>query len=74
MVTIDERVEEFADFGDSAAWRTYLKVLLQDVARDQCHACADAVNGCKRGSLLPHGETLVRLSEVHQAVLKAEIK
>lgn len=75
-MTIDERVEMILKDSSwpAAVFAIAVRAHLQEVARDQRHACAEAVNECKRGSLLPDGEKLIQLDEAHQAAVNAEIK
>lgn len=65
-MTIDERVAKFAKFKDSAAWDTYLKAMLREVARDQRHACAEAILEINSDSPV--------LQRAHQQAMNAEIK
>lgn len=71
MATIDERIEILlAEMKPppSIAWRARLRTTLLEVARDQRHACADAVFA------LLQSDSSFRPDTVHQAVMNATIE
>lgn len=76
MATIDERTENlkrrlFDNFDNQSTVRQIIRTALQEVARDQRHACADAVTevDCK-----PCPAGVVHRSVARTAVMNAELK
>lgn len=75
--TIEERVEKLkADYGHTIRMELLndVRAALQEVARDQCHACAESLNGVHKinGESTSH-ITLIPLNGAHQAVMNANI-
>lgn len=59
---------------DNSQLRTLLIKLIKEVARDQKHGCAEAVNALESGKLVPHGRDYISTDRAHQAVMNAEPK
>jgi hypothetical protein len=78
-MTIDERLKVLMNTLDPDMpyrdFKAAIRSALLEVARDQRHACAEAVNGCEQWlNALEYSGTAINLNEAHQAVMNAEIK
>lgn len=74
-MTIDERIENLATASHcfDSQFRAYARLVLLEVARDQRHACAEAVNALVNDPK-NNGHNRASLLRAHQAVMNATIK
>jgi hypothetical protein len=68
-MTIDEHINTLVEHknDESGLFRLYARTALLEVARDQRHACVEALHTVGHDGFLNYHET-------HQAVMNAEIK
>lgn len=71
-MTIDERIEAMADAAHcwDKQFRAYVRLVLLEVARDQRHACAEAV----LDEVHADGNFKIDRDRARQAVMNTEIK